>query len=218
MVKASDVEVDLHLVEHVDVRLAGKFRGGNFIKGPVDVLPRLVAKETHLPRDATILQQLAQCLVIPLLAVVLIVAHQLQTRPLDDLQRRVDQRSHDLNIGGLHPGSLRRHIVHIRDAILRHCHMIHRQTQQVADTTSDGAVQHEQVLHPLQFRRHGSPHHLLELLSPQENRDIVHHMHNNTPLLYRNSSERGAAYFVGILKLCKECLQQLQVVDHSGYS
>ncbi len=77
MVKASDVEVDLHLVEHVDVRFAGKFRGGDFIERSVDVLPRFVAEETHLPRDTTILQQLAQCLVIPLLAVVLIVAHQL---------------------------------------------------------------------------------------------------------------------------------------------
>ena len=43
-------------------------------------------------------------------------------------------------------------------------------------------------------------------------------MHHDTPLLHRYASEGGAAYLSCVLKFCKECLQQFQVVNDRGVS
>ena len=213
-VQPRGVVIDLHLVEHVDVRLAGQLRGRHVAERPVDIIARLLAEEAHLSRDAAVSQQLAQGLVVTLFAVFQIVSHQPQSRPPYNLQCRIDERRRHLEIGGLQSGCLRRDVVHIGDALVGHGHLVGCQTEQVADTATNGAVQHKQVLGPLQLRRHLTSHHLSEFLGPQEYRGIVHHVHDMTPFLHRDFPEGGAAYFVGMLEFGEEGLQEFQVVDH----
>ena len=83
--QARGVIVDLHLVKHVDMRLAGEFRGGDIAERLVDVIPHLGRIEAHGARDATETEQLAQGFVVALLAIILVLAHTWQSRPVDNL-------------------------------------------------------------------------------------------------------------------------------------
>ena len=83
--QACGVIVNLHLVEHVDMGLAGELRSGDIAEGLVDVIPHLGRIEAHSARDATETEQLSQGFVVALLAVVRVVTHRRQTRAVDNL-------------------------------------------------------------------------------------------------------------------------------------
>lgn len=51
--QACGVVIDLHFVEHVDMRLTGQLRSGDLVEWLVDVITRLLAEKAYLARDAT---------------------------------------------------------------------------------------------------------------------------------------------------------------------
>ena len=93
--------IDLHLVEHVDMGLAGELRGGDIAERLVDVIPHLGRIEAYGAGDAAETEQLAQGLVVALFTIVHIVAHRRQARAVDNLHGWGNQGRGDLAVARL---------------------------------------------------------------------------------------------------------------------
>ena len=97
---------------------AGELRSGDIAEGPVYVIPHLGRIEAYGAGDATVTEQLAQGLVVALLAVVRVVAHRRQARAVDNLHGRGYQGRGHLAVARLQLDGLRRDIVHIGYAVV----------------------------------------------------------------------------------------------------
>ena len=122
--QSGSVVIDLHLVEHVDMRFAGEFGRGDLVKRFADVFAGIGAEEAHTAVNAAILQQLSQGFIVTLLAIVGLVVKEFQSGAADNFHGGLNQWRNHLFVGGLAAYSFRGNVVNVRNAVIRNGHFV----------------------------------------------------------------------------------------------
>ena len=102
----------------------------------------------------------------------------------------------------------------IRYAFGRDCDFIHREIEEIADAAAEAAVEDEAVFDILKFVVYKGFEHFLEFGGAQEERLVVHDMHQGFAFLGGESSEWRFRYFVGVFKFVEKGFEGFHFVDH----
>ena len=211
--KASHICVDLNFVHDVHMCLSCQSAAGHLIKREVFVLALVLVVLRDRPVKPAELQELTQLSVVHSDRVVPVLLVKLELCLHHDVVCDAHQGSLDLHHGLHLLHRLVRYVVNIRNALRRHRHLVHRKTEEVADTRTDAAVEDEHILGCLQLFWHLSLDDLLELLFAQEERLIVLEPHHSLESLTRDLAERRLEDLVGVLELVEERPQALHLMN-----
>ena len=212
--QARHIRIDLNLVHDVHVRLSRQAAARDLIERKVLILAFGLTELGHRPVDAAKLQELPQLAVIDLDGIVGLLFVEVEARTHHYIVGHPHQGSLDFNhiLHNLH--GLMRNVVDEWYALWRDRDAVHAEVHEVADTRADAAVEDEDVLGHLQFRRHLGLQDRLELGLAQEERLIVLHPHHVLEALVRDFAEGGLEDLVRVLQLIEEGPQALHLVDH----
>ena len=213
-VEASHIGVHLHLVHDVDVGLSSKPASGNLVQREVLVVAQIFVKLRHRPVDAAKLQELPQLAVIDRHSVVGSLVVEVELRPHNDVISHPDKWRLDLRHRLLVLHGLVRNVVDERNALRAHRDAVHREAHEITDSSTDAAVEDEDVFGHLQLRRYFRVHDCFEFGLAQEEGLVLLQPHHCLEALVRDLAEGRFEDLVCVLQLIEEGSQALHLVDY----
>ena len=213
-VQTGGVEIDLDFAHHIDVGLTGQLGGGLFVEWDVHVVVLFLVIDGDLAVDAAGLDEVPDFFVIEAGSGRGDFETEIESCALNDVVGQANEGGDDLLVGLLRAAGLGGDVVDVRDAFRADGDLFHGQAAEVANATAEAAVQDEGVLDALEFVGDLGVDDFLEFFLAEEDRAVVHGVHDGTFLLRGEAAEGGFHDLIRLLQLVEKGLEVFHVVNH----
>ena len=213
-VQTGGIEIDLDFAHHIDVGLAGQLGGGFLVEWDVHVVVLFLVIDGDLAVDAAGFDEVPDFFVIEAGSGRGDFETEIESCALNDVVGQANEGGDDFLVGLLRAAGLGGDVVDVRDAFRADRDLFHGQAAEAADAAAEAAVQDEGVLDALEFVGDLGVDDFLEFFLAEEDRAVVHGVHDGTFLFRGEAAEGGLHDLIRFLQLVEKGLEIFHVVDH----